>query len=356
MNLVSGPVVRVIVSGVAVAGVLALSGCVQSGRTAESGSAKATCPFKVDPSVTTTARIAYQNIPNADLVVKDQKLLETCMPNAKISWSKFDAGGDVIQAYGAGSVDLGLMGSSPATKALSAPLNVPIKVVWVHDVIGKAESLVAKDKSITNIKALKGKTIAVPFSSTSHFSLLQALHDAGMDAARDVSIINLSPDKMPAAWEGGQIDAAWVWDPTLSLLLKSGHILVSSEDTAKAGKPTYDLGTATSTFIQANPAFMTGWAKAQDAGVKEIKDKPDEASTSIAAVLGIKPAEVKAQFTGYEYVGATEQSGAKYLGGKLAKDLQVTAGFLLTQGGIDAVSTPGVYQAGVDNQPAVSVR
>jgi taurine transport system substrate-binding protein len=177
-----------------------------------------------------------------------------------------------------------------------------------------------------------------------------------MDAARDVSIINLSPDKMPAAWEGGQIDAAWVWDPTLSLLLKSGHILVSSEDTAKAGKPTYDLGTATSTFIQANPAFMTGWAKAQDAGVKEIKDKPDEASTSIAAVLGIKPAEVKAQFTGYEYVGATEQSGAKYLGGKLAKDLQVTAGFLLTQGGIDAVSTPGVYQAGVDNKPAVSVR
>jgi len=344
------------VSGVAVAGVLTLSGCVQSSRTAESGSTGVTCPFKAAPSVTTTARIAYQNIPNADLVVKDQRLLETCMPKAKISWSKFDSGGDVIQAFGSNSVDIGLIGSSPATKALSAPLNIAMKVIWVHDVIGKAESLVAKDKSITGIKVLKGKKIAVPFSSTSHYSLLQALQDAGMDATRDVSIINLSPDKMPSAWEGGQIDAAWVWDPTLSVLLKSGHIVMSSQDTAKVGKPTYDLGAATTKFIDANPAFMTVWAKAEDAGVKEIRDKPDKASVSIAAVLGISPTDVKAEFAGYKYLDATEQASPGYLGGKLAKDLQATAGFLLAQGGIDAISTPGVYAAGVDAKPAVAAR
>jgi taurine transport system substrate-binding protein len=357
VNRVRRPVVRAAVSGVvAVAGALTLSGCVQAGRTAESGPTAATCPFKADPSVTTTARIAYQNIPNADLVVKDQKLLETCMPNAKISWSKFDSGGDVIQAFGSNSVDIGLLGSSPATKALSAPLNIAIKVIWVHDTIGKAESLAARDKSITDILGLKGKKIAVAFSSTAHYSLLQALQDAGMDAARDVSIINLAPDTMPSAWEGGQIDAAWVWDPTLSELLKSGHIVLSSEDTAKAGKPTYDLGAATTKFIDANPAFMTVWAKAQDTGVKQIQNHPDQASVSIAAVLGISPTEVKAQFAGYKYLDATEQASANYLGGKLAKDLRATAGFLLTQGGIAAVSAPGAYAAGVDAKPAVAAR
>jgi taurine transport system substrate-binding protein len=228
-----------------------------------------------------------------------------------------------------------------------------MRVIWVHDVIGKAESLAVKDKAITDIKQLKGKTIAVAFSSTAHYSLLQALQDAGMDPAKDVSIVNLSPDKMPSAWEGGQIDAAWVWDPTLSELLKSdGHILISSADTAKAGKPTYDLGAATTNFIDANPAFMTAWAKAQNAAVQQILNKPDDASVSIGAVMGISPDDVKRQFAGYQYLPAKEQASDAYLGGKIATDLQDTAGFLLKQGGITAVSPPAAYAAGVDAKPA----
>lgn len=345
------PARRVLVAAVAV--IAALSGCVESNRPAEDAAGGSECPFEADPSVTSTVRIAYQNIPNGDLIVKDQRMLENCMPNANVTWNKFDSGGDVIQAFGSNSADVGLIGSSPATKALSAPLNIPMRVIWVHDVIGKAESLAVKDPAVTDITQLKGKTIAVAFSSTAHYSLLQALQDAGMDPATDVSIVNLSPDKQPSAWEGGQIDAAWVWDPTLSELLKSGgHILISSEDTAKAGKPTYDLGAATTSFIDANPAFMTVWAKAQNAAVQQILDKPDDASVSIGAVMGISPDDVKKQFPGYEYLPAKEQASPDYLGGKLAKDLQDTAGFLLKQGGITAVSPPEAYAAGVDAKPA----
>jgi len=119
MNRAHRPALRTLAAVVAVTGVATLSGCVGSNRTAESASTGAPCPFPADPSVTTVARIAYQNIPNADLVVKDQKMLETCMPNAKISWSKFDSGGDVLQAFGSNSIDIGLIGSSPATKPRS---------------------------------------------------------------------------------------------------------------------------------------------------------------------------------------------------------------------------------------------
>jgi taurine transport system substrate-binding protein len=348
-----GPTRRVLAAAFVVVGVGALSGCVESNRPADTAAGGTECPFPADPSVTSTARIAYQNIPNGDLVVKDQKMLENCMPNAKITWNKFDSGGDVIQAFGSNSADIGLIGSSPATKALSAPLNIPMRVIWVHDVIGKAESLAVRDKAVTDIKQLKGKTVAVAFSSTAHYSLLQAMQDAGMDPVKDISIVNLSPDKMPSAWQGGQIDAAWVWDPTLSELLKSdGHILISSADTAKAGKPTYDLGAATTSFIDANPAFMAAWAKAENAAVEQILNKPDDASVSIGAVMGISPGDVKAQFAGYQYLPAKEQASAAYLGGKLATDLQDTAGFLIKQGGINAVSPPEAYAAGVDAKPA----
>ncbi|NHA68542.1 taurine ABC transporter substrate-binding protein [Phycicoccus flavus] len=341
----------------AAAALLGLGGCVESGRSAtgsagdSSGSAQA-CPWEADDSVTATARIGYQKVPNGDLVVKDLGLLEACMPNAKVTWTNFASGGDVVQAYAGKSIDLGLMGSSPATKTLSAPLNLPLKVVWIYDVIGAAESLVVRDKGITDLQGLKGKTIATPFGSTAHYSLLQALQDAGMDPNSDVKLINLEPDKMPAAWQGKQIDAAWVWDPTLTELKKTGTTILSSADTAKAGKPTFDVGTATSDFVEKNPEFMVQWAKAQDYAVKMISDEPGKAAESIAVELGIPPAEVEKQFAGYEFLPASEQAGADYLGGKMGKDLAQTAKFLLSQGGIDKVAPEATYADGVDPTPA----
>lgn len=344
----TGFAVTAITAGLA----LILGGCgVESGR-ASTNSAESKCPWSPDKSVTATARIAFQKIPNADLVVKDLGLLKACMPNATIKYSNFASGGDVVQAYGANSVDIGLMGSSPATIALSEPLNLPASVVWIHDIIGTAESLVVRDKSVKDLKGLKGGTIAVAFGSTAHFSLLQALQDAGMDSSKDVKLVNLEPEKMPSAWQSGQIDAAWVWDPVLTQLKKTGHVVLSSEDTAKAGKPTYDLGTASNAFIEKNPGFMKQWAKAQDYGVKMIADEPKKAAESISVELGVDPEAAQKLFAGYQYLPAAQQADPDHLGKKMGADLLTTAKFLFAQGSIDKVGAPAVYAKGVDATPA----
>ncbi len=340
-----------------VAGVaLSLSGCVESGRTATSADSE--CPWTPDESITTKARIAWQPIPNGDVVVKDLGLLEACMPNAKISWVQAASGGDVVKYYGAGDVDLGLMGSSPATIASSEPVSedVDLSVVWVHDVIGEAESLIVHDPAIKSVEDLRGKKVAVPFSSTAHYSLLQALADAGLDAAKDVEVINLDPEKMPGAWQGDQIDAAWVWEPTQSQLLADGGTrILSSADTAEAGRPTYDLGTADRGFVEANPEFMAQWAKAQDHAVGLLEDDPDAAAESVAAVLGIDAADAKKQFAGLKFLRASDQAGPDYLGGGLGEDLFTTAGFLFEQGGIGKVASKQEYAGHVDAGPAEGV-
>ena len=138
--------VAMVSAGAAAMLILGACGGSSSGEAAAGGASAATsaCPIgAVDESITTTARIAYQKIPNGDLIVKDMGILEACMPKATITWSVFSSGGDVLQAYGAGSVDLGLTGSNPAVKALSTPLKntLPlIQDVWIHDVIGAGES------------------------------------------------------------------------------------------------------------------------------------------------------------------------------------------------------------------------
>jgi taurine transport system substrate-binding protein len=334
----------------AAVGTLMLSSCVESGRTtAESGgggAADTDCPVDVNEDIDTAVRIAYQPIPNGDLVVRDKGWLEACMPNADITWSKFSSGGDVIQAFGSDSVDLGLVGSSPATKAVSAPLNIDMQVIWIHDVIGEAESLVAQGGP-TSVEELKGKTVAVPFASTAHFSLLSALDAAGLDPARDVELINLSPDAMLAAWERKEIDAAWVWDPTLSQLKDTGEIIASSEDTAERGTPTFDLAAAQTGFIEENPEFMEVWTAVQDAAVTLIQDDPDAAAESIAIQLGTDAEQVSAQLEGYLYLPASEQAGEEYFGGQLGQNLVATAKFLATQNEIDAVAPAATYEGAV---------
>ncbi|WP_244929831.1 ABC transporter substrate-binding protein [Nocardioides sp. W7] len=338
---------------------LTLSGCVESAderKAADAADATGSdCPWTPDESITTTARIAWQAIPNGDAVVKDLGLLEACMPNAKITWVQASSGGDVITYYGADEVDLGLMGSAPAARSASAPVirDVDIATIWIHDVIGDAESLIVKDPGVTDLAGLKGATIATPFSSTAHYSLLQALSEAGLDPAKDVTVINLDPEKMPAAWQGDEIDAAWVWDPVQSELLEGGGArLISSADTAEAGRPTFDVGTVDRAFAAENEDFLTQWAKAQDHAVQLIQDDPAEAAESVAVVLGIDPAAAEAQFAGLEYVRAADQAGADYLGGKFAEDLLTTATFLLEQGEIEALSDAAVYAEHVDAGPA----
>ena len=325
-----------------------VSGCVSSDRDSSAGARtdgdRQTCPFEVDESVTTTARIAYQDIPNGDLLVKDAGILEACLPAADITWNRFSSGGDVVQAFGSGSADLGLLGSSPATKALSAPLNIDMQVIWIHDVIGAAESLVVRDPAITSVEQLAGKKIATPFASTAHYSLLAALDRAGI--TDQVTLVNLAPDATVAAWQSGEIDGTWVWEPTLSELT-DGHVLLTSADTAADGVPTFDLAGATRTFVEQNPEFVEVWTRAQDWAVEQLLTDPAEASVALAVQLGISPEDALAQTQGLEYLRAADQASAEYLGGAFAENLQSTAEFLRNQGEITEVSAPEVYRDGV---------
>lgn len=340
-----GTALRLVAASLGV--VLALSGCVQSGRTThpDNFSGEIACPVEPDPSITTTARIAWQAIPNGDLVVKDLQLLAACMPEADISWLKMNSGGDVIQAFGSNSLDISQVGSSPAVKSASPPLSKNVKVIWISDVIGDAESLVVKDPEVEQLSDMSGKTIGVPFGSTAHYSLLTALGEEGLSG--DVRVINLATDAILAAWQRDEIDAAWVWEPTLSeLLAAEGHTILSSEDSAGLGAPTFDLIAGTDEFIEANPEFMKMWTIVQAEGTRLLNDEPEAAATSIAVQLGISQEEAEKLLSGYIYPTLEEQAGPDYFGGDgLSTALSSTAEFLEEQGQIDGLAEDGVYEA-----------
>src|ERR1700754_5254833 len=165
-----------------------------------------------------TIRVGYQTFPSRDLIVKNNRWLEEALPDFNIKWTKFDSGADVNTAFIAKELDFGARGSSPVARRLSAPLNIPYKVAFVLDVAGDNEALVARNgTNINSIADLRGKRIATPFASTAHYSLLAALSQNKLSPS-DVRLVDLQPQAILAAWDRGDIDAAYTCLPTLDAL------------------------------------------------------------------------------------------------------------------------------------------
>ena len=92
----------------------------------------------------------------------------------KINWRKFDSGGAVMNAMASGDVHVAVAGSSPIAAGVTN--GVDVQVFWVLEDIAAAEALVVRDGSgIVSPQDMKGKTIGVPFVSTTHFHMLFAL-------------------------------------------------------------------------------------------------------------------------------------------------------------------------------------
>jgi taurine transport system substrate-binding protein len=297
--------------------------------------------------------IAYQAIPNGDLVVKHEGWLEKALPDTKIEWKLFDSGGSVNEAVAARSVDIGLAGSSPVSRGLSQPLDY--QVPWIHDVIGKAEALVVKPE-IGSIADLKGKKIATPLASTAHYSLLAALEANGL-SQKDVKIIDAEPDDIYAAWSRGDIDGAYVWNPNLAKIKSDGgKVLIDSAELAKQGKTTYDLAVVTNDFASKYPDAVNTWASQQDKAVKLFRSDPTTFSTDVAAELNIKPEEALAQAKDLVFLDASEQAGPDFLGGGLGDDLFAAAEFNKKLGQIPKTQDAGSYTAAVSAKFAQSVK
>ena len=306
---------------------------------ATSGTAAATAAADGAAEAPEKITIAYQAIPNGDLIVKQNGWLEEAFPDTEIEWKIFDSGGSVIEAVAANSIDIGLAGSSPVSRGLST--GIAFQVPWIFDVIGEAEALVVRD-DIASVEDLKGKKIAAPLASTTHYSLLAALKHEGVDP-KSVEILNLRPPEIAAAWERGDIDAAYVWDPALGQIRTSGEIIVDSAKVAEWGAPTFDAWIARKDFSEKHPEAVTGFVRVTgDAYAEYLKD-PQAWSTSseqaqkIAKLTGAKVDDVPLLLKGYVYPSLAEQASADYLGGATAQAIAETSAFLKEQGRIDAV-------------------
>jgi taurine transport system substrate-binding protein len=295
--------------------------------------------------------IGYQVIPNAALVAKQRGMVEEAV-GAPVEWLEFDSGASVITAMTSGSIDIALAGTTAASTAIASDL--PIQVIGIHDVIAESEAMVAKESSgISGLADLRGQTVAVPFGSTTHFALLQALSDQQIPQG-DVEILDLQPQEMVAAWGSGNIDAGYVWQPSLGEMVNDGgQIVLTSKDLLDRGIVTADLILAREEFVDEYPDAATGYAQAISDAVEFYRSSPDEATAAVAEETGLEPDVVQEQMNGLIWLNAEEHLAPEYMGtpeevGDLADTLKNTGDFMMNQEQIPSSPELEVYRGKVN--------
>jgi taurine transport system substrate-binding protein len=238
-------------------------------------------------------------------------------------------------------VQIGEAGSSPITAAASQGQD--IKLFWILDDIADAEALISRNGAgINSVKDLKGKKVATPFVSTAHYQLMAIMKVEGVDP-KGVNVMNMRPPEIAAAWERGDIDAAFIWDPILSKIKGNGKTIATSKTIGAKGFPTFDGLVVNAQWASENEAFMVALVKAlakADGEYRANKAKWTVDSPQVKAVAKWTKADAKdvpPSMALYTFPTMQEQIGPKWLGGAAAKAMSTTADFLKEQGRIQEV-------------------
>lgn len=281
-------------------------------------------------------RIGYLSLVNGQLLSKYLQLHEKEL-GVPIEWFRFNSGRDVNTAMASKSIDFGNVGLPPATIGLAGGMNY--WGIMNANVLGAVESLVVR-KNISSLKELEGKTVAAPFGSTTHYLLIKALREAGVDMTR-VKIMDMAPGEALAPFIRGDIDAAYIWEPSLGLVVQNGgKILLTSEQMAQKGHLTWDVISVQPEFAAKYPELVSKFIKSELAAMRYWREHPEEAARIIAKELGgISVEDAGRMMAGTRLIGLDEQLSADFMGtsarkGRSATDIVNVAAFLLEQGRI----------------------
>jgi len=261
---------------------LALSGCQPASNstpvsaTATNSSSDASdvkaASSDVAPTAAKTLTVGYSDWPGwVALDIAQQKGF-FAKEGVNIQLKFFPVYTDSLNAYAAGQLDGNCQGLADTFPALLNGLKT--KAVLMTDYSYGNDALLAQP-GINSIRELKGKTVATETGTLEHQLFIHMLDQNGM-TEKDVKLVNIAIQDCPAAMLTKRVDAAMVWEPSISRI----------ETELKGAKRLYDSRQAPgfmpalimfkSDVVAARPkeiqGFVNAWYRAMDWWRQNPKD------------------------------------------------------------------------------------
>jgi len=191
-------------------------------------SAKAQTPSAALPK---EVRLGWQKGAAIQVLARKQGVIEQRLKSIgieSVKWVEFQFGPPMLEALGAGAIDLGSVGDTPPIFAQAGGSNL---VYAAATPSSPHAVLVPHNSPLKTVADLKGKKVAFGRGSSAHNVIIKALATVGL-TLRDIEPVYLAPADATAAFNGGNIDAWTVWDPyyTLAEQRYGARVLIDTRD------------------------------------------------------------------------------------------------------------------------------
>jgi taurine transport system substrate-binding protein len=209
-----------------------------------------------------------------------------------------------------------------------------------QDSYATVEGIIVRS-GIRSIKDLKHKKIAVTFASSAHVLVLDVLKRNGLDASRDVKLINLRVSEMPAAFQSGQIDACAAWTPVFNKILAIPGAELLLDDTAFSLYKEYGVGPGPDLlvvrkgFVETRLKEAKAFIAAYFESVEMLKSRPETCAEVLLGLTGLNYEDQLGVLKDIKWFGIRRQSELMVNPGSFVVGLQKLADFLKKMGQID---------------------
>jgi NitT/TauT family transport system substrate-binding protein len=249
------------------------------------------------------------NCATGGILIRELKLLEKYLPHDgkykdaqyDIQWKNFTSGAPLTNEMVAGKLDLGSMADFPGSFNGAAFQKAGKKSLFINvlsgSTVGSGNGIVVpKASPVQSIAELKGKTISVPFASTSHGMLLRAIRAQGWDPEKDVNIVTQAPEVAGSALQSNKIEAHADFVPFAELFPHRGFAR-KIYDGSQANAPTMHGSLVDAEYAKKYPEIVVAFERAAIEADRLFAAEPEKYSELVAKVTGIE-AEVNYLFHG----------------------------------------------------------
>ncbi|HTF95095.1 MAG TPA: ABC transporter substrate-binding protein [Cellvibrio sp.] len=249
------------------------------------------------------------NCATGGLLIRELKLLEKYLPKEgkykdaqyEIEWKNFTSGAPLTNEMVAGKLDFGAMADFPGSFNGVAHEAAGKRSIFISVLSGSIKGsgngiVVPAASPVQSLAELKGKTISVPFASTSHGMLLRAVKAQGWDLDKDIRIIAQAPEIAGSALKSNRIDAHADFVPFAELFPNRGFAR-KIYDGSQANAPTYHGTLVDEAYAKKYPEIVVAYLRAAIEADRLIAAEPEKYSELIEKLTGIE-AEVNYLFHG----------------------------------------------------------
>lgn len=204
----------------------------------------------------------------------------------RVEWSEFPAAQHLLEALGAGAVDLGAVGDAPFLFAYAG--GAPIKAVQVSRAVGGGGStavLVRGDSPIRSGAQLKGRRIATGRGSIGHYLLLKVLQREGLKRS-DIDLVFLAPGDAKAAFSTGAVDAWVTWGSYVALAIAHDKARVLTDGRGLLSGYGYEVAGARA--IAGKRAELDDFLRRLAKAKRWVGDHKDEYTKVLAKETGLE--------------------------------------------------------------------